>query len=458
VQQAPVPPSIGAQPIDLAVFAGQSATFTVTANGATPLAYQWQFHGTNLPGATSAQLVLNNAQTTQAGGYSVTITNAFGVANSRVATLLVDPSFVPGGLNVLWRLAPGSRPYLTVSALPNERGMAYNPVTHRLILVSRLSPSVHVLDAETGADLWTLDKTGISGGTYALLMTGVADDGAVYAANLTTAGTTTAFKLYRWGNDAANTVPTLAYSGDPGAGNNQRWGDTLDVRGAGMNTQILIGSRASNVVAVLTTTNGTHFTARMVNVPAAPNGAFGLGIAFGEGDTFWGKANSHNLRQVAFNLANGTGSILRAHGSTGFPSTIAPIGVSTGLNLLGGINVGATGNNFRLFDLTPTNGTPVFIASTNFASDNDNTGSGTGSVDFGRDRVYALGGNNGLLAMQIVPVIAPPQVLVEPQSHELKAGTNVTFTVLASGSAPLHYQWRFNATNTIPDATNSRLT
>jgi hypothetical protein len=34
-------------------------------------------------------------------------------------------------LNVLWRLAPGSRPYLTVSALPNERGMAYNPVTHR---------------------------------------------------------------------------------------------------------------------------------------------------------------------------------------------------------------------------------------------------------------------------------------------------------------------------------------
>jgi hypothetical protein len=149
VQQAPVPPSISAQPLDLAVFAGQAATFTVTANGATPLVYQWQFKGTNLPGATSAQLVLNNVQTNQAGGYSVTITNAFGWTNSRVATLVVDPSFVPGGLKVLWSLPPGSRPYLTVSALPNERGMAYNRVTHRLILVSRLSPSTHVLDAET---------------------------------------------------------------------------------------------------------------------------------------------------------------------------------------------------------------------------------------------------------------------------------------------------------------------
>lgn len=458
VQQAPVPPSIGAQPLDLTVFAGQTATFTVTANGATPLAYQWQFNSANLPGATTSQLVLNNTQTNQAGGYSVAITNAFGWTNSRVATLLVDPVFTPAGLKVLWILAPGSRPYLTVSALPNERGMAYNPVTHRLILVSRLSPSVHVLDAETGADLWTLDKTGVTGGTYPLLMTGVADDGAVYAANLTTAGTTTAFKLYRWANDAASTVPTLAFNGDPGAGSNQRWGDTLDVRGAGPNTQILIGSRASNVVAVLTTTNGTHFTARMITVPAAPNGAFGLGIAFGEGNTFWGKANSHDLRQVAFNLAMGAGTILRAHGSQDFPSTIAPIGVSTGLNLLGGINVGVTGNNFRLFDLTPTNGTPVFIASTNFASDNDNTGSGTGAVDFGHDRVYALGGNNGLLAMQITPVIAPPQILAGPESHELKAGTNVTFTVLATGSAPLHYQWRFNATNAIPDATNSWLT
>ena len=101
-------------------------------------------------------------------------------------------------------------------------------------------------------------------------MVGVADDGAVYAGNLTTAGTTTAFKLYRWANDSSNTVPTVAYSGDPGAGNNQRWGDTLDVRGAGTNTQVILASRNGNVVAVLTTANGTTFTSKLITVADAP--------------------------------------------------------------------------------------------------------------------------------------------------------------------------------------------
>ncbi|HOX56394.1 MAG TPA: immunoglobulin domain-containing protein [Candidatus Paceibacterota bacterium] len=399
-------PVITVQPQGRTIIAGESVALTVGAVGPSPLSYQWRCHGTNLPGATSASLVWSGVTTNQTGSYTVVVANSYGAVTSEVATLTVNPPFPAGGWSRLWSLAPGERPYLTTTALPDERGMAYNPLTRHLLLVKRTSTAVHVLDADTGADLWTLNTTGVTGGyssSYYLLMVGAADDGAVYAGNLTTGGTSTAFKLYRWANDNSNTVPTVAYSGDPGAGNNQRWGDTMDVRGAGTNTQVIVASRNGNVVAVLSTANGTTFTSKLVTVADAPTGAFGLGLAFGAGNTFWGKATSQNLRQVSFDLAAGSGTTMRSHANPDFPGSVAPIGVSPQLNLLAGINVGVSGNNLRLYNLTPASGTPVFITSTNFATDNDNTGSGTGSVDFGGDRVYALGANNGLVALRVLP-------------------------------------------------------
>ena len=459
VYPAPVPPSILVEPLDQTVYAGQTATFNVVASGAEPLGYQWWFNDAPLPGATQASLTRAPAQTNHAGGYRVVVTNAYGAVTSRVAMLTVLPPCVPVGATPLWTLAPGSRPYLTFNSLPYERGMAYNPVSRRVLVVSRVGPRVFALDADTGADLHELNTNGISGGTYPLLMIGAADDGAVYAGNLTTAGTTTAFRLYRWANDDSNTVPTLAYSGDPGAGNNQRWGDTLDVRGAGTNTQILIASRSGNVVALFTTTNGTTFTPRLITVADAPTGAFGLGIAFGAGNTFWGKATSQNLRQVAFDLVAGSGTTIRNHASPGFPANVAPIGVSVPLNLLGGIVVGTTGNEFRLYDLTPTNGTPVALATNAFATDNDNSQTGTGSVDFSPDRVYVLGANNGLLALQIdcAPVAVPPAITAQPASQTVNQGGNATFTVTATGTEPLAYQWWFNQ-SPLAGATNNSFT
>ncbi|HEY9171868.1 MAG TPA: immunoglobulin domain-containing protein [Verrucomicrobiae bacterium] len=464
VLNATAPPAITADPQDATVIAGATATFTVAAAGAMPLAYQWRFNGVNLNGATTSQLVLSNVQINQAGGYSVLVTNSHGDVTSRVAALTVNPAFAFGGLRQLWSLAPGSRPYLTTgTTTPAERGLACNPVTRRLVLISRTNPTVYVLDADTGADRWTLDTTGVTGGynsAYYLLMVGVAEDGAVYAGNLTLSGGSVPFKLYRWANDNAATVPTMAFAGDPGAGNSQRWGDTLDVRGSGTNTQVILASRSGNVVALLTTADGTNFTSKLITVADAPTGAFGLGLAFGSDNTFWGKATSHNLRQVRFDLVSGTGAVLRSHATPDFPGSVAPIGVSPTPNLLGGINVGTTGNHFRLYDLTPTNGTPVFLASTNFASDNDNTGSGTGSVDFCGDRVYALGANNGLLALQVLPAtppVAAPAITLQPQDQTVTVGQSASFSVTATGTEPLAYQWRRNGA-VLPGATASSFT
>jgi pectate lyase len=50
-----------------------------------------------------------------------------------------------------------------------------------------------------------------------------------------------------------------------------------------------------------------------------------------------------------------------------------------------------------------------------------------------------------------------PVIIAEPQSQTLQPGESATFTVTASGSAPLHYQWFFNTNSPLPDATNAIL-
>ncbi|HXI73824.1 MAG TPA: immunoglobulin domain-containing protein [Verrucomicrobiae bacterium] len=83
------PPAITAQPQSQGVATGNSATFSATATGTAPLAYQWRFAGTNISGATTNPFVLASAQATNAGNYSVVITNIAGSITSSVAVLTV---------------------------------------------------------------------------------------------------------------------------------------------------------------------------------------------------------------------------------------------------------------------------------------------------------------------------------------------------------------------------------
>jgi hypothetical protein len=86
--------SITVQPQSQTVVAGTNALFTLTATGFGTLSYQWQFNGTNMSGATSTNLALNNVQPTNAGSYTVVVTNSLASVTSAVAvlTVLVPPS------------------------------------------------------------------------------------------------------------------------------------------------------------------------------------------------------------------------------------------------------------------------------------------------------------------------------------------------------------------------------
>ena len=60
-------------------------------------------------------------------------------------------------------------------------------------------------------------------------------------------------------------------------------------------------------------------------------------------------------------------------------------------------------------------------------------------------------------AVLTVNPLVPPAIVTQPASQTVNVGASVSFTVGASGSAPLSYQWRFNGTN-INGATTSKLT
>ena len=84
------PPAITTQPQNQTVAVGSNAVFNVTANGSSPLNYQWKiFNGTNILGATNASLTLTNVQVNQAGNYLVQVTNASGSVLSSNAVLTV---------------------------------------------------------------------------------------------------------------------------------------------------------------------------------------------------------------------------------------------------------------------------------------------------------------------------------------------------------------------------------
>ena len=135
--------------------------------------------------------------------------------------------------------------YLGTASL--ERGLAFNASSGNLILVSRSTAGngIRVLNGVTGADAGFLNQGSgvITGGTFTTSTVGVADDGAIYVANLQTNAGTGAFKVYQWINEAAAAPTTYFGATIAGFAGTPRLGDSLDVVGTGAGTTIVAGAQ-----------------------------------------------------------------------------------------------------------------------------------------------------------------------------------------------------------------------
>ncbi len=82
------PPIIVTAPTNLTVNVGESATFSVVADGSRPLTYFWYFDGINLlQSGTNAALTLNNTTPAHIGAYTVVVSNRFGTETTAAAML-----------------------------------------------------------------------------------------------------------------------------------------------------------------------------------------------------------------------------------------------------------------------------------------------------------------------------------------------------------------------------------
>lgn len=83
-------PYLTVQPFSQTAASGATVVLAARAVGNRPLSYQWQCNGTEIPGATTALLTLPGVQATDAGTYSVVVSNLAGTLASRDAVLTVQ--------------------------------------------------------------------------------------------------------------------------------------------------------------------------------------------------------------------------------------------------------------------------------------------------------------------------------------------------------------------------------
>jgi hypothetical protein len=164
------------------VSAGQPATFTVTATGAAPLAYQWQRNAAPIAGAvatsyTTAATTLGDSGST----FAVVITDAGGSTTSRSASLTVT-SGAPAGTDVLTykndlsrsgqnlsetTLTPANVNSSSFGLLRNlavDGKVDAQPLyasrlnvsgsAHNVVFAATEHDSVYAFDADTGSVLW----------------------------------------------------------------------------------------------------------------------------------------------------------------------------------------------------------------------------------------------------------------------------------------------------------------
>ena len=157
-------PSITSQPVDQSVTEGQSATFSVTAIGTTPLSYQWQKDGVDISGATGASYTTPATTLSDDGAlFTCTVTNDYGSVDSDSATLTVS--------------AAGSAPTITVQ--PTDQSVTEGQSATFSVTAIGTTPLTYQWQKD-GVDI-----SGATGASYTTPATTLSDDGALFTCTVT---------------------------------------------------------------------------------------------------------------------------------------------------------------------------------------------------------------------------------------------------------------------------------
>jgi hypothetical protein len=451
------PPSITAQPVSQSIVAGSNASFSVIATGTSPLSYQWLLNGTNLAdtsqigGSSSSTLSILNVQPTNAGGYSVVVTN---VAESVTSAVVVLTVVVPGsclvpptGL-VAWWPGDGNANDITGTnngtlqgdATANTAGMVAQTFGF-----DGTNSYVQILDSPVlkPTNLTVEAWVNFSGLDSALSGTAPAGDQyIVFKQNsLTYYFEGYSLEKYRLANGDAFMFTVGSASG-------------LEVV---LLSKTLVSTSVWYHVAAV---RGSNFMQLYVNgkLEGQTNVSFAqnygtLPLYFGTShETYWDGKLKGRLDEVSlYNRALSSNEVatIYAAGAAGKCKVVSGLTITSqpqSQTLAAGssatFTVAAAGAaplnyqwQFNGTNLSGATGTSLILA-------------GVQPANAGSYRVVVTNATASLTsAVAILTVLLPPVIAAQPQSLTNVAGTLANFTATATGSAPLGYQWQLNGTN-----------
>lgn len=166
VQDAAAAPTISSGPASLEVTAGAAANFSVTATGNGTLSYQWFKDDQALQGQTGAALSIAAASLTDAGSYTVKVTNTLNgttaSTTSAAATLTVDPAAT---------LPLIATPPLTQTFNPGDTVTLSVAATGNGTLTYQWAKDGQDLTGKTAASLVLSNMTAADAGSYTVKVT-----------------------------------------------------------------------------------------------------------------------------------------------------------------------------------------------------------------------------------------------------------------------------------------------
>lgn len=216
---------ISQQPVSLVVTQNMTATFTVTATGATPLTYQWRKNGQIIPGATNSSYTIGSANVGDAANYDVVVSNPLGNHPSAPVSLSVvgstEPPGTPGTLDTSFTAAALSGTTQIYGVTADEQGRVYvtGPFTG---YNGQTRSRFFRLNADLTLDMGLAPS--FNNFTYPVEM--LPDGGFLVGGYQATVDSTTSYGLSRFNSAGAlQSSPTLSNFGyvDGGASPNGIW-------------------------------------------------------------------------------------------------------------------------------------------------------------------------------------------------------------------------------------------
>ncbi len=265
-------------------------------------------------------------------------------------------------------------------------------------------------------------------------------------------------------NEGSNTLSVLTNNGSGGfvlsaslsVGSGSGYVTAVDVNGDGK-VDLVCANFNDNTLSVLTNNGSGRFV--LSATPGVGSGPRQVAAADVNGD---GKVDL-----VCANFNDNTLTVLTNNGSGGFVLAATP-NVGNGPSSVVATNLSGSGRvdlvcvNFYDDTLSVlTNTGSSFVLATNLG-----VGSGPWLAvasdvngDNQLDLICANFADNTLsVLMNTTPMAAsPPVITVQPLNQTVTVGSNANFSVTATGSLPLSYQWRFGLQN-LAGATNASLT